>query len=259
MGTTVPDIPESMPIFIRFSPSPTHVRSSPSRDAAKALAWVAVVCSGCAQEGDVHHGREARLVAVTAVSAAAPSRRPAFAEEDAAAAVVGPEQELDVATRDALRQELVEMGRADLRENRRAVELAFAGLGQPTLTLARAERLAQIIDQVGWPGIALVGEDGAAAAFLIAQHADHDPEFQMRCAELINGAFARGDAQARHAAYLSDRAGIIDEQGLQLFGTQGGHGYTAEQEATIDARRVAMGMETLAESRVHYVGPGIGF
>jgi len=52
---------------------------------------------------------------------------------------------------------------------------------------------------------------------------------------------------------------MIDEQGLQLFGTQGGHGYTAEQEATIDARRVAIGMETLAESRVHYVGPGIVF
>jgi hypothetical protein len=33
-------------------------------------------------------------------------------------------------------------------------------------------RLKEIVEQHGWPTISLVGVDGAAAAFLLAQHAD---------------------------------------------------------------------------------------
>src|SRR3954463_5844981 len=38
------------------------------------------------------------------------------------------------------------------------------------------ERLAAIIEDVGWPGRSLVGEDAADSAWLVAQHADrHQP------------------------------------------------------------------------------------
>jgi hypothetical protein len=37
-----------------------------------------------------------------------------------------------------------------------------------------AKRLDEIVDAHGWPGKSLVGEDGAHAAWLIAQHAVHD-------------------------------------------------------------------------------------
>jgi hypothetical protein len=35
--------------------------------------------------------------------------------------------------------------------------------------------LAEVLSARGWPGQALVGEDGAGAEWLLAQHADHDP------------------------------------------------------------------------------------
>src|SRR6266567_7930146 len=62
--------------------------------------------------------------------------------------------------------------------------------------------LKQVIADVGWPGISLVGEDGAFAAWLLAQHADRDPVFQRRCLDLMAGAAARGEASWRDVAYL---------------------------------------------------------
>jgi hypothetical protein len=50
---------------------------------------------------------------------------------------------------------------------------------------ARTERLKWIIAQYGWPTFDLVGEDGADAAWLIAQHSDLDPEFQQEALNLI--------------------------------------------------------------------------
>jgi hypothetical protein len=40
--------------------------------------------------------------------------------------------------------------------------------------------LADVVSARGWPGWKLVGEDGAAAAWLLAQHADRDPAWQHR-------------------------------------------------------------------------------
>ena len=39
-------------------------------------------------------------------------------------------------------------------------------------------RLKAIVAAHGWPTVAQVGQDGADAAWLLAQHADKDPAFQ---------------------------------------------------------------------------------
>ena len=46
-------------------------------------------------------------------------------------------------------------------------------------------RLKEIVDQHGWPGKSMVGKDGAHAAWLLAQHADADLEFQKKCLALM--------------------------------------------------------------------------
>ena len=39
-------------------------------------------------------------------------------------------------------------------------------------------RLREIISKYGWPGRSMVGRDGATAAFLILQHADHETQVE---------------------------------------------------------------------------------
>jgi hypothetical protein len=79
--------------------------------------------------------------------------------------------------------------------------------------------LRQVITDVGWPGKSLVGEDGAQAAWLLAQHADRDPAFQRRCLDLLTAAVACGEATIAQQAYLTDRV-LLHEGKPQEYGTQ---------------------------------------
>ncbi|MFF4306909.1 DUF6624 domain-containing protein [Streptomyces sp. NPDC001601] len=114
--------------------------------------------------------------------------------------------------------------------------------------------LEQVISQRGWPGIALVGERGADAAWLLAQHADLDPAFQRRALELLKAAVEAGDALPRHLAYLTDRV-LVTAGEPQVYGTQ----YTDDGDGSnlrlqpvadpdrLDERRAAVGLEPAAE------------
>ncbi|WP_211370400.1 DUF6624 domain-containing protein [Nonomuraea turkmeniaca] len=79
--------------------------------------------------------------------------------------------------------------------------------------------LKQVVDEHGWPGYDLVGENGAQAAWLLAQHADHDLPFQQRCLALLQDAVDRGQASPRNLAYLVDRVRVGEER-PQMYGTQ---------------------------------------
>lgn len=110
-------------------------------------------------------------------------------------------------------------------------------------------RLRQIVATHGWPGRRLVGRDGAHAAWLLAQHADRDPAFQADCLARLEDAVARNDADAKDAAYLHDRVAVARGE-PQLYGTQ----FDAQlrpqpiaDEAHVDERRRAVGLDTLAE------------
>lgn len=81
------------------------------------------------------------------------------------------------------------------------------------------ERLRRILAEDGWPGSSLVGEQGAHHAWLIAQHADHDPAFQREALDLLREAVARSEARPRELAYLTDRV-RVNEGREQIFGTQ---------------------------------------
>jgi hypothetical protein len=116
----------------------------------------------------------------------------------------------------------------------------------------RAAWLARIVDRHGWPGVTLVGEDGANAAWLLAQHADHDVEFQAHCLDLLEAAVQRGDAPASQVAYLTDRV-RVNRGEAQFYGTQF-HGVGAdhrprpiENPDSLDERRAAMGLGPFAE------------
>jgi hypothetical protein len=112
--------------------------------------------------------------------------------------------------------------------------------------------LKEVIAAHGWPGAALVGTDGAHAAWLLAQHADADPAFQRQCLGLIGAAVEAGEASLIEHAYLTDRV-LLAEGRPQVYGTQ----VTRRGDAwvprdlrdpeLVDERRAAAGLEPLAE------------
>lgn len=79
--------------------------------------------------------------------------------------------------------------------------------------------LKNVVAEVGWPGWSMAGEDGAHAAWLLAQHADRDPAFQRRCLDLITEAVEHGEASPVELAYLTDRV-LLAEGQPQEYGTQ---------------------------------------
>src|SRR3712207_1125789 len=74
-------------------------------------------------------------------------------------------------------------------------------------------RMREIIEQYGWPGRGLVGEDGCEAAWLIVQHAVLEPDFQRQCLPLLEQAVGtRHGEDAERKEYSSHR--IFPRMGL---------------------------------------------
>jgi hypothetical protein len=116
-----------------------------------------------------------------------------------------------------------------------------------------ASRLTLIIDRYGWPGISLVGEDGANAAWLIAQHAIGNPPFMRRCRLLLTQATSNNEAPRWQLAMMEDRIRMYEGK-PQRYGTQfqpDKNGefvpYTIENPENVNERRHAVGLNTLEE------------
>lgn len=162
-------------------------------------------------------------------------------------------------TRDltALSEELTAMAAADH-------EMAVTGaansddpaeqLAWRRLTARHGDRLNEIMDEVGWPTAALVGEDAARAAWLIAQHADRQLEVQRRALRLLEEAVEAGAAGARELAFLRDRT-LVNEGREQVYGTQiagvredgSPIPWPCVEPERVDELRVGVGIEPFAE------------
>ncbi|MCM2386742.1 hypothetical protein NBG84_00180 [Streptomyces sp. CWNU-1] len=111
--------------------------------------------------------------------------------------------------------------------------------------------LRDVIARYGWPGHALVGKEGAGAAWLLAQHSDREPDFQAECLDLLARAVTAGDADVRHGALLEDRVRVHRGEpqvfGTQLFGQDDGSlaPFPMIDPAGVGARRDAWGFEPL--------------
>lgn len=180
-------------------------------------------CSGVAGSGSGATGEPDEPA--TAASASAPTSSDTFDQE--------------------LHDELVQMLDDDQRER---AELA----PEQWNDRERAERLDEILTEHGWPGFDLVGEDGEDAAWAIAQHADHDVEFQRRAVGLLRDAVEAGQGSPGNLAYLADRV-ELNSGGEQVYGTQlGCDGATASPAPigdpdTVDDRRAEVGLPPLQE------------
>ena len=152
---------------------------------------------------------------------------------------------------EALRAELLAMERTDRATRAELVECgALHGGYHPEMAAIHRRnnaRMTEIVAAVGWPGRTLVGDDGCRAAGFIVQHAILDPDLQRRCLPLLEAAVAAEEAFPFMVAFLTDR--VLMEQGQpQRYGTQHVGGpipWPIDEPDTVDARRIAMGLEPL--------------
>jgi hypothetical protein len=157
-----------------------------------------------------------------------------------------------------LRLELLRMREEDqaVREELAADGSLFEGY-HPRMEEAHrrnSARLAEIIEQHGWSGRTLVAEDGADAAWMIAQHAIGEPEFQRRCLALLKDAAAKNEIPLSQPACLDDRIRTL-EGNPQFYGTQYDWDKSGEinplpiEDADrVDERRRRVGLIPLAEN-----------
>ncbi|MEU6918302.1 DUF6624 domain-containing protein [Streptomyces olindensis] len=162
----------------------------------------------------------------------------------------------------ALAEELTDMAAAD----HRAATSGAANSDDPAeqlawrrLTARHGDRLNEIMDEVGWPTAALVGEDAARAAWLVAQHADRQLDVQRRALRLLEQAVAAGAAEARDLAFLRDRT-LVNEGRKQIYGTQiagvRGDGspipWPCAEPERVDQLRASVGIEPFDEYVARY-------
>src|SRR5216684_3372966 len=124
---------------------------------------------------------------------------------------------------EAVRDELLAMDTEDQRVRQELLDEGALGDGyhprMESVHKRNAAGLKEIIFQHGWPGRALVGDEGTFAAWRIAQHAIGDPPFQRLCLGLLDEAAAKGDVSPQHPAYLLDRIRMYEGK-PQIYGTQ---------------------------------------
>lgn len=116
---------------------------------------------------------------------------------------------------------------------------------------ANTEWLKKIVTEKGWPKISEVGEGAALEAWLIVQHADADPAFQLQVLRLMEPLVSKGEVSKSNYAYLYDRV-MLKLNGKQRYASQmmcaNGKRQPSplEDEKSVDRYRSEMGMPALA-------------
>jgi len=116
-----------------------------------------------------------------------------------------------------------------------------------------ASVLKEIIGEHGWPGISLVGYEGAESAWLIAQHSVSDIGFMSECIEFLKKAVSKEDAEGWQLAFLQDRVLTMSGKN-QFYGTQFDVNkdgwpvpFPISEPDTVNERREALGLNSLEE------------
>lgn len=158
--------------------------------------------------------------------------------------------------------ESLEKALLDMEAHDKAVRTELTAAGDLNLTYhprleeihrANASRLRQIIAVFGWPGIALVGENGAKAAWLIALHSISEPSFMRHCRDLLDTASQQGDAPRWQYAIIDDRIRVYEGR-PQRYGTQlrpGPNGlepHPIENQGRVNSMRMQAGLPPLART-----------
>jgi hypothetical protein len=158
----------------------------------------------------------------------------------------------------ALAAELLELAARDLRTREELVRSGelFGGYHPRMAAVHRehAERLREIVGEIGWPTVERVGVDASEAAWLVLQHAIGEPMMMRGMLPVLWEHARRGEVPGWQAAMLEDRVRAFEGR-AQRYGTQldwDEHGElvpwpAVEEIEEVDRRRAEVGLRPLAE------------
>ncbi|MCU0439714.1 MAG: hypothetical protein MUC49_17635 [Raineya sp.] len=116
-----------------------------------------------------------------------------------------------------------------------------------------AEKLASIIQEIGYPTVHKVGKKATNSTWLIIQHAIGKPAFMKNCATLLDIEVKQGNASKVSWVYLTDRIAVLSNK-RQLYGTQFDWDENGELSPNpikyaknINKRRISIGLNTIEE------------
>lgn len=156
---------------------------------------------------------------------------------------------------ESIRIELLSRAKHDQTMRLQALKHPFRW--DDSIAHSNARYLKQVVEQEGWPTIASFGANASQAAWLIVQHADHDPDFQERCLALMHN-LSEGEIDPENMAALEDKI-RINKNVPQLYGTQfHGEGehfapYPIEDQEHLDERRAALKLEPYATYKARMI------
>ncbi len=114
----------------------------------------------------------------------------------------------------------------------------------------------KIIDERGWLGPRIIGDEGNSTLFLVIQHADI--ETQKKYLPVMRKAVEKGDARGSSLALLEDRVALREGE-MQIYGSQIGRNKDGvfyvcplEDPDHVDERRAKVGLPPLATYVAHW-------
>jgi len=115
------------------------------------------------------------------------------------------------------------------------------------------KRLEEIFEKFGYPGYSLVGEKGAQDFWVMVQHCDSDPAFQLRVLQKLKIEVDNKNASGSCYGLLTDRVKINTGE-KQIYGTQViynslGQAYpkSLADSVNVNKRRAEVGLDPIEE------------
>jgi len=152
---------------------------------------------------------------------------------------------------------IIELKDADLKFREKLIKEKKLSEGynnaMETLHIKNAEKLNEIIDEIGFPTIEKVGIEASESAWLIIQHSISKPEFMKKCLKLLENVTIENKVYEKNLASLLDRINVLEGK-PQLYGTQFDWDKNGELSPNeyddllkVNFRRLKIGLNTLEE------------
>ncbi len=152
---------------------------------------------------------------------------------------------------------IIELKDADLKFREKLIKEKKLSEGynnaMETLHIKNAEKLNEIIDEIGFPTIEKVGIEASESAWLIIQHSISKPEFMKKCLKLLENVALENKVYEKNLAGFSDRINVLEGK-PQLYGTQFDWDKNGELSPNeyddllkVNFRRLKIGLNTLEE------------